>query len=260
MSLYSGALRNSHVHYASHLNYAATQAEAAGRPTLISLNALMRHRPPEPRWIIRGLLPEDVTTLSGGQYSGKTSLALSLAMSVSLGSLALAHFPSMQGSVLYLALEESELRMKEKVTRLLQTHPIPQNFTLALRWPALDKGGLADLEDTIEEYYEQTPLRLVVIDPLHMIQPAHTTFGKPVSRHGAYAATDTFFLPLQEMTRRYHLAIILVHHQPEAKTLPTACRMILTREAEQGRTILHIAGQCMEERKVRITVDPLTSL
>ena len=114
---------------------------------------------PAPRWAAVDLVPEGLIILAGRPKVGKSLLALQLAKSVGLATPFLGH-PVDKGRVLYLALEDSLRRMQERMER---QHYIEEvEVDVQTTWPALDRGGIEKLEETVrDEGYS-----LVIIDTL----------------------------------------------------------------------------------------------
>src|SRR5260370_310764 len=80
---------------------------AAAKPRVFSLQELLSWDLPPTRWAIPEILPEGLTLLAGKPKLGKSWLALSAALSIASGGVALGAQPVTQGDVLYLALEDT---------------------------------------------------------------------------------------------------------------------------------------------------------
>ena len=74
---------------------------------------------PPVRWTIPEILPEGLTLLAGKPKLGKSWLALSVALSIAAGGVALGTQPVAKGDVLYLALEDNARRLQSRARRLL---------------------------------------------------------------------------------------------------------------------------------------------
>jgi hypothetical protein len=136
-------------------------APPAGQPAIFSLRDLLSWEVPPIRWAIPAILPEGLTLLAGKPGLGKSWLALSLALSIAAGSVALGTLPVTQGDVLYLALEENARRLQARARQLLASMTgIPSGMECALDWPRLNEGGLASLKD----YLQAHPNTRLVVD------------------------------------------------------------------------------------------------
>lgn len=114
---------------------------------------------PEPQWTIPGVLPMGLAFLAGRPKVGKSWLGLQIAVAVGSGGRVFDRVIK-PGRVLYLALEDSERRLK---TRLgAQDARGAVDVTFATEWPTFGGGGLVKLQEEIraQEY------NLVVIDTL----------------------------------------------------------------------------------------------
>ncbi|WP_236601905.1 AAA family ATPase [Ktedonobacter sp. SOSP1-52] len=134
-------------------------------------------------WIIQNLLPVGLTLLSGDPRSGKSSLALQLMLDIATATPPFAtqdpaldaasqYLRPFYGTIFYLALESSALRLQEIYTRLTVAHPdLPPltNLNITNTWkPFTASEGLHDLCDWLRSYPDT---RLLVIDNLASLRP-----------------------------------------------------------------------------------------
>lgn len=75
------------------------------------------------RYIVKGLLPEGLTVLSGDPKVGKSFFALSLSVSVAKGIPFLC-FPTVKSDVLYFSFEDDEKRLQQRLFEMSE-----DNFT-----------------------------------------------------------------------------------------------------------------------------------
>ncbi len=175
------------------------------KPAIFSLRDLLSWELPPVRWAVPDILPEGLTLLAGKPKLGKSWLALSMALSIAAGGVALGKQPVAQGDVLYLALEENARRLQARARQLLASMPdVPGGLEFALDWPRLMEGGLAHLE----EYLKSHPnTRLVVVDTWAKVAP-RTDTRRCTQYEGDYEALT----PLKRLADTYHVSILAVHH------------------------------------------------
>jgi hypothetical protein len=153
---------------------------------------------------VQGLVVEGLTVLGGKPKLGKSWLVLNLAVAVAAGGMALGNPDRAvaKAGVLYLALEDGERRMKERL-RMLGVDPFPENLFLVHEWPRLDSGGIQYLRHALDCHPE---VRVVVIDTLGRIRG-------PRKRGDWYGEDYEVLGALHDLAReRPGLAIIVVHH------------------------------------------------
>lgn len=194
---------------------AQEETSPASSPGPISLPALLARSFSASSWVVRDLVPVGLTLLAGKPKHGKSWLALAVALAIAAGDQVLDAYAAERGEVLYLALEDTERRLQERVKQLLAAH-LPSNIQqesspsieFALAWPRLEQGGLAQLEAYIAAHPR---LRAIVIDTWAVVAP-HPKGNTRPQYEGDYAALT----PLKRLAEAHHLAIVLVHHLRKA--------------------------------------------
>src|SRR5690242_2039630 len=121
---------------------AVSNTEGQSTPKVYSAPDLMRLQLPEPRFAVPGLIAEGLSVLGGKPKLGKSWAALSLAIAISQGAYAFGSIPVDQGDALYLALEDTERRLMERLGSLLGSESVPTRLNLSFDWPKLNQGGL----------------------------------------------------------------------------------------------------------------------
>lgn len=172
-------------------------ADPQDRKTSWTARELLTTDFPEPEWIARPYLPRRMGGIIGRPKLGKSWLMLQLAGAVATGGKFLGEDVE-QGRVLYLALEDDETRLKDR----LQTQRIPQidDLRFELEWKWMSDGGLADLQMAIErEHY-----RLVIID----------TISRMIGRadQSDIGEMTVIFGNLQRLASVYQIGLLLVDH------------------------------------------------
>lgn len=197
----------------------AARQENGGRQPLRMLETftgeeLARMNIPDPVCIIDGLLWEGLNLLVGAPKVGKSWLAYQLCVSVMLGARALGHFAVHQCEVLYLALEDGQIRLKKRGERLAEADLgyVPQEAAglhFRTEWPAVGRGGVEALAAWLDRH---PAVRLVAIDTFAKLRPPSATGG----RGNAYQEDYDALAPLQRLGMERHVALLLLHHTRKA--------------------------------------------
>jgi hypothetical protein len=115
---------------------------------------------PPPSWLVENLVIDEGLTLLGGKKKlGKSWLCLQVAQAVAMGVPCLGR-EVVQGSVLYLCLEDGRRRLKSRLEKQAAPRGLP--LTYYTRFPPLDGDGLGLLLDLLAE---KKP-RLLILDTL----------------------------------------------------------------------------------------------
>ncbi|GAC1369312.1 MAG: hypothetical protein NVSMB44_36120 [Ktedonobacteraceae bacterium] len=238
------------------------------QPKVFSLQELLSWELPPVRWAIQEILPEGLTLLAGKPKLGKSWLALSAALSIAAGSVALGTQPVTQGDVLYLALEDNARRLQARTRQLLASmSSVPCSIDFALDWPRLGEGGLASLEDYLKEHPQ---VRLVVIDTWARVAPSSGEH-----RSSQYEGDYEALIPLKRLADTNRVSILAVHHLRKTgssdvldeitgsigMTGAVDGTLILKRERGQTEATLFVTGRDIEhEQQLAMNFDAATAL
>lgn len=209
------------------------------------------------RWAVPGLLPEGLAIVAGKAKLGKSWLALGLLIAVGFGEEAFEYFPTLTGDGLYLALEDTKRRLKNRTKTLLPGGGWPARIWCEVQWPGADDGGLEAVEAWLGQHPEA---RVVVIDTFAKFKPQ--TGGK---RADVYAEDYAAVSAVKQVADRYGVAIVLITHlnkgehedwvnnitgstgiSGSADTLINLDRP--RKEAGQGEAMLLLTGRDVEEK------------
>lgn len=211
---------------------------------------------PEPRWIVPGLIPEGLVVLAGRPKVGKSWLALQIAWAVGCGG-KVFDTDVQQERVLYLALEDSPRRLKQRLTAQgWRTNVLVDFYT---EWPDLGQdGGLSALQERIH----RVGYGLVIIDTLTRIV-----------RYDQDDITEASVVwgNLQRMASDLQVTILVIdHHRKPGATVRdpvddllgstgkgAIADALLGLYRERGRpgAVLHLTGRDVEERKLALDWD-----
>jgi hypothetical protein len=166
------------------------------------------------QFLVRNLIPnEGVTLICAKPKAGKSWLVLDLALAATMNGVTLGDIKPLQGSVLYLALEDSLRRLRSRVDKLLPPSITewPSTLTLFTEWRRVDQGGLDDIRNWVNtERAEGRTVAFVAVDVLKIVRPASIK-GKP-----AYESDYDALTGLQKLARELTIAILVVHHTRKA--------------------------------------------
>lgn len=215
------------------------------------------------RWAIPNFVPEGVSLLAGPKSRGKSFIVLDWALAVARGGSALGCVPCEPGDVLYLALEDSERRIADRMRAILQGQAAPHGLEIATEWPTLDQGGMDRIEGWVAA--RENP-RLAIIDVLAKVK------GTQDRAKGVYDQDYATITPFHKLARDNGLPMLLVHHTNKGAADDPVMRisgtmglsgaadttLVLERAAGSMTGELHIRGRDVAERSVALQFDPHT--
>ena len=100
------------------------------------------------KWVVEGLLPQGLALLVAPPKYGKSWLMLDLCLSVASGQKFL-DMPTNKTDCLYLALEDNQRRLQDRMNRVLQGERAPDGFALATGSLDLQDGLLDQLTSAV---------------------------------------------------------------------------------------------------------------
>ena len=169
---------------------------------LLSADEILDTDWPEPTWAIPHLLPVGLAILAGKPKVGKSWLALQIAQAVSAGGNTLGEQVE-AGPALYLALEDTPRRLKERMQKQGWAAGLPADFMPMGQFIEqvgdLRNGGA----DRLARQIKHRGYRLVVIDTL-----ARSTIGDQNDVVDMTLALD----PVQQMAHAHNCAVLMVDH------------------------------------------------
>ena len=176
--------------------------QTAGGLTVINAADLATKYLPPVRFFVDGLLPQGLALLSAPPKYGKSWLVLDLCLAVSRGLPFLGRNTNPCGC-LYLALEDSENRLKSRMLKLLSGAVVPRNFSFCLTAPDLSNG----LIEQLECFLQQNPdTGMIVIDTLQKIR------GPSSRSEGAYKYDYREMGQIKAFADKHGILVLLVHH------------------------------------------------
>lgn len=153
-------------------------------------------------FIVDGLISQGVNVISGASKIGKSWLMLWLGLQVAQGN-SVWGLPTLQCDVLYLSLEDTQRRIKDRLYNL--TDSAPDNLYFAVT-SGLIGGGL---EEQITDFLTEHPAtKLVIIDTLQKVRDSKGSAGKA----GMYGNDYDDISSIKRIADGFNIAVLLVHH------------------------------------------------
>lgn len=165
-----------------------------------SLDTLLGEEIPEDRWIVDELLSEGgFSVLVAAPKTGKTTLATLLSIRVADGKSFLGR-ETVQGTVLYFALEE----IRQEAIRRYRKMGVRPGLPIHLHVGKAPENALESLENEIRA----TGAALCIVDTLFKLIP-----GRGMN---SYASTSTLLAQVSDIARRTGCHILATHHTTKA--------------------------------------------
>lgn len=160
-----------------------------------------------PEFLVDKILPKGVCLLGAPPKSGKSWMALDLAIQVASGGVFLGQKCKRAG-VLYLSLEDSLYRLMERTQKLQQGAPVPDTLHYATRAEKIvpgkqDEGLCLQLEMGLNRAPD---IELVIIDTLQLVTPSKQRGDD------AYASAYTMLNTIRPFWQDRNVGFLLVHH------------------------------------------------
>ena len=150
---------------------------------------------PPVRWIVPGLISEGLTLISGAPKIGKSWLVLNLAIAAATGGFYLGRLAVTKTDTLYLALEDTERRIKNRLQRL--NSPKSESLKITTQW----RDGYIGLDNYLKTNRE---IGLVIIDTL-------ARFAN-IEDMNDYSMTTAAMARLKRIADEQKIAILVIHH------------------------------------------------
>ena len=141
------------------------------------------------------------------QKFGKSWLCLDLCISVAKGQPFL-EFETNQSECLYLALEDSYSRLKDRMEKMLSDKDIPDNLYLATKCEPLNEGLIEELEQKLKEHPD---IKLIVIDTLQKVR------GSQSRNQSLYDYDYKEIGKLKSFADEHNICILAIHHLRKMK-------------------------------------------
>ncbi|MBE9193264.1 AAA family ATPase [Gloeocapsopsis crepidinum LEGE 06123] len=165
------------------------------RSRLVSNAELMARAPDYIDWLVPDMLPaNELFVLAASPRAGKSLMAMLLAKCIATGENFLGRVVT-QGAVLYVNLEDSEAKIKQRELAQEWSTDVP------IYW--LDRFKLSETAH-LREIAEEIDARLIILDTLSRIRDDGS--------QETSAEISRYLEPLQDMAMQLRLSVLLIHH------------------------------------------------
>ena len=158
-------------------------------------------------FIVNGLLSPGLSMLAADPKSGKSWFALLMCLCVAQGRKFL-DYDTNKCTCLYLALEDSDNRIKNRIKRIYEGDKLPNTFAYCIDINDISNGFIEQLEMV---YNSMQDLRLIVVDTLQCIRGQYNN-----KDGGAYGYDYKEMNILKGFAKSHNLSILLIHHTSKA--------------------------------------------
>ena len=166
----------------------------------------LEHRPATRSWLVDTLWQEQgVGILGGDPKTGKTFMALDLAIAVASGQPCLGHYPvRTPGPVLLYAAEDADHIVRARLEAIAHTARTPfESLDIAVIETPVMRLDEADHRDRLANTVSQVRPRVLILDPLVRLH------SRDENAVGEIAPILAF---LRDLQRSFATAVLLVHH------------------------------------------------
>lgn len=162
--------------------------------------------PPTP--IVTNMLYPGFSLLAGSPKVGKSWACLDLSLSICRGEPFIT-FNTNKSDVLYLALEDSVHRLKDRIGKILgEGQTAPEGFHIATSCHAIDEGLLNELQNKL---IENPDIKLIIIDTLQKVR------GTAIKGETWYASDYKEIAKLKKFADINKVCILAIHHLRKQK-------------------------------------------
>jgi replicative DNA helicase/predicted transcriptional regulator len=215
--------------------------------------------------IIDDVLTEGYAILAGPPKSGKSFLALNMALAVAQNGIFASKFKANKADVYYFALEDSYRRLQSRIRNIQQDQSFPNNLHIAIKKSFEFNEFIKRLDI---ELANNSQVKFVIIDTLFK-----ATSGTSKKSSNIYENEYDIGSTLQDIALKHNACILVLHHtrkmsDPEnvfneisGSTGTTAAAdvvLMLRRRAEH--TNLHVSGRDVELNEFAMEFDTTTGL
>lgn len=226
----------------------------------INAQILLNKDFPPLKWAVKDFIPSGLTLLAGGPKVGKSILSLHISLAIAIGGSVFGKIDVEKGSVLYLALEDTEQRLQERIKQMGMGNENLSKLTLRTITPRQNLGGLNAIRWWLEEHEDA---RLVIVDTLEKFRK------QADGKTSIYSQDYEVMAEMKSLADEFDVAFSVVHHLRKAAASDWIGElsgtqgiagaadtiMSLKRDRNSFAGILNITGRDVEEKTYDVELD-----
>ncbi len=215
---------------------------------------LMNMEFPEPSWAVPDIITEGLTIMAGKPKTGKSWLALNIAVAASVGGHVLGTIKVDKMVVLYLALEDTQRRLQNRLNKI-EALPSKELF-LCTEWQS-GEDGVKDLKKWLKNY---PATQLIIIDTLARFR------GLSLFNGNQYEIDYQDINIIKQIADEFSISIIILHHTRKSASddyleevsgtmgITGAADTVLVLKRSRGRmdAELLVTGRDIEEKELAL--------
>lgn len=236
-----------------------SQTNEVNREAFNAKNAetLMAENIPPVGFVVDELLPVGLHILAGAPKVGKSWLALQICMKVATGE-SLWDFQTHKGSVLYLCLEDTESRIKDRIMKAaeLESDADYSNLFISNRSELIGEDMFAEIDRLCANHKD---MKLIVVDTLQKI--------RQTVNDSTYANDYSELSELKAVAEKHGIAILLLHHTRKQSSkdpfdmisgttgisgVVDSSFVLAKNERNSTKATLHCTGRDIVQRELKI--------
>ena len=239
------------------------QEETKKKPGLSYITAtdLQKADLPPVQFLVDDILPVGTSLLSAASKIGKSWMVLDMGLAIAAGKPFMGHTTNKAG-VLYLALEDSQSRLQDRMNKVLNRGKAPEGMRFSIVAPTLDEGLLEILADDLKA---NPDTKLIIIDTLQKIR------GSSKGRESGYEQDYREMGAVKKFVDERGLSVLFVHHNRKMNDTDDPFNMIsgtngimgaadttwtiIKNKRSDGEATLHITGRDVEQTDTVISFD-----
>jgi len=163
---------------------------------------------PPVNFVIQDLLPASGLAVIGGKPKmGKSLIMIDLGLAISSGGRFLNVFDVKASEVLYLALEDTDRRMKARIKKMIPDCPPSGRLHLAFSWDNQGHEAMSSLGSWLDAHQN---VKIVIIDTISRFSPSFSGVK--------YSDQYVNFAELKKFADTRNIIVMIVHHLKKTKS------------------------------------------